>query len=357
VRAKKIAAVLSSAAVVALCLPGGAVAHGRLVQVAAGTSNGPTRRDTKATLTQTATLQGTHGYQVKFTLVDRTHLAVSASNRGSFPTGSSFAIYSLRSPQRGEVDEIRARIGHLGRIDVQFVPESVEKEPPFGASCHGDDTIVETGRYVGFLSFRGEHGYTRVRAHRAEGTIKREPPQACRRRTPPPKHDKVVEKEEAETVDKVENEERESDEVHLHGTAAGGAITFSASRMTAKFGHKEQTITNLLAGGSRSLGRIRLVSITLAFSDKGSTFVTPDPLHPTDEAILTATAPFSGSATFRRQPGQAASWTGNLKAELPGFGVVPLTGPGVHASLCLPSTCETRSVFSARRPASVAGLG
>lgn len=348
-----IAAVLASAAVVAFCLPGGAVAHGRLVQVAGRTS--PTHRGTKATLTQTATLQGTGGYKVKFTLVDRTRLAVSASNRGKFPTGSSFAIYSLRSPQRGEADAIRARIGNLGRIDVRFVPESVEKEPPFGASCHGGDTIVETGRYVGFLSFRGEHGYTHVRARQAEGTIKREPPRACRRQQAP-KHDKVVEKEEAETVDKVENEERESDHVQLHATADGGAIYFSASRLTADFGDKKQTITNLLAGGSRSLGRVHLVSVALAFSDKGSTFATPDQLDPTDEVVLTPTAPFSGSATFRRQPGQAASWTGNLKAELPGFGAVPLAGPGVHVSVCLPSTCGASSAFSAPRPASGTGV-
>jgi hypothetical protein len=347
VRAKAIAAVLASAAVVVLSMPGGALAHGRLAQGAGGTGKGPTRRGPKGTLTQTATLQGTNGYKVKFTLVDRTHFAVSASDRGRFRNGSSFAVYSLRAPQRGEVDGIKARIGHLGRIDVRFVPESVERKPPFESTCPGPDTIVETGRYVGFLSFHGEHGYTRVQAHQAEGTIKREPARVCHRRKPP-KHDRSVENDEAESVDKPEGEEQESGAVRLHGSAGGGAIYFSASRGTAAFADKKRTITSLLAGGSRSLGRIRLVSVALAFSEKGSTFVTPDPLHPADEAILTPNAPFSGSATFRRESGQEASWTGDLKVELPGFGTVPLAGPGAHASLCQPSTCEASSVFSAR---------
>jgi hypothetical protein len=355
VRAKAIAAVLALAAVTVLCLPGGALAHGRPTQVAGGTGNGPTRRGAKGTVTQTATLRGTHGFKVKFTLVDRNHLAVSASDRGRFPTGSSFALYSLRAPQRGEVDRIKARIGHLGRIDVRFIPESVERKPPFGSSCRGPDTVVETGRYVGFLSFHGEHGYTRVQAHEAGGTTERAPPRICHHRKAP-KHDKRVEREEAGTVGKVEDDESESDEVELHGSAGGGAIYFIASRMTVNRGHKEQTISSLLAGGGRSLGRIRMLSFVLAYSDKGSSFVTPDPLHPTDEMILTPAAPFSGSATFRRQPGQTASWNGNLKVELPGFGAIRLAGPGVHASLCPPSTCETSSVFSAPRPAWGPGL-
>jgi hypothetical protein len=36
------------------------------------------------------------------------------------------------------------------------------------------------GRFVGLIVFRGERGYTRVRAHRAFGAIARTPALTCR---------------------------------------------------------------------------------------------------------------------------------------------------------------------------------
>jgi hypothetical protein len=51
-------------------------------------------------------------------------------------------------------------------------------------------------------------------------------------------------------------------------------------------------------------------------------------------ATLRASAPFSGSATYRRQPGTPPSWLGSLAVEMPGEGALPLAGPGFHAALC-----------------------
>jgi hypothetical protein len=52
VRAKTIAAVLASAAIVVLCLPSGAFARGELVQIAGGSGTGPARRPGQARVTQ-----------------------------------------------------------------------------------------------------------------------------------------------------------------------------------------------------------------------------------------------------------------------------------------------------------------
>ncbi|HVX33681.1 MAG TPA: hypothetical protein VHA80_11135, partial [Solirubrobacterales bacterium] len=47
----------------------------------------------------------------------------------------------------------------------------------------------------------------------------------------------------------------------------------------------------------------------------------------------------SGSATFSDETMKAPGWVGNLKVDLPGFGVVPLTGHGVRASMCEGFSC------------------
>lgn len=51
-------------------------------------------------------------------------------------------------------------------------------------------------------------------------------------------------------------------------------------------------------------------------------------------AMLSASAPFSGSASYRKRPGAAPSWLGSLAVEIPGEGTLPLAGPDFHAIAC-----------------------
>ncbi|HEV7483044.1 MAG TPA: hypothetical protein VGO13_08085 [Solirubrobacterales bacterium] len=50
-------------------------------------------------------------------------------------------------------------------------------------------------------------------------------------------------------------------------------------------------------------------------------------------AALAPPAPFAGHAAFRRGAPAASRWSGNLTVDLPGRSDVPLTGPGVGATL------------------------
>jgi hypothetical protein len=50
-------------------------------------------------------------------------------------------------------------------------------------------------------------------------------------------------------------------------------------------------------------------------------------------ATLTPAAPFFGGATFRRGAAPANRWTGTLTIDLPGRSDLPLTGPGIAATL------------------------
>ena len=56
-----------------------------------------------------------------------------------------------------------------------------------------------------------------------------------------------------------------------------------------------------------------------------------DPLLRT--ATLAPPAPFSGRASFHRGAVLENRWTGNLAIDFPGRSNVPLTGPGIGASL------------------------
>lgn len=63
----------------------------------------------------------------------------------------------------------------------------------------------------------------------------------------------------------------------------------------------------------------------------GTTAFEYDPLLRT--ATLAPPTPFSGAASFHRGAPPANRWTGNLTVDLPGRSNVPLTGPGVGATL------------------------
>ena len=51
-------------------------------------------------------------------------------------------------------------------------------------------------------------------------------------------------------------------------------------------------------------------------------------------ATVEPPAPFVGSAAFSQSSGLPAAWSGSLAVELPGGGIVPLTGPDFGAALC-----------------------
>jgi hypothetical protein len=135
--------------------------------------------------------------------------------------------------------------------------------------------------------------------------------------------------------------------VRLSATARGGRVTLSASKTVLKEKHaKPLTITNLVVSGRRQRGRIEEQNAAGYIFGKGSIFLVPNRKRPSSEGVLEPPAPFSGSATFRRHPTKAPTWTGDLKIDLPGFGPVRLAGPGTHASMCDGIACQLRGLLS-----------
>ncbi len=340
-RAKAIAAFLATSALVVLLLPPTAAAKPK-----------PASRQQRPEVTAELALFGTHGFEINLAAKNRRRLALSASRVGAPPGAAGFnavgATYTLDARQPRGSDSIVSRIGRLGRIDVRFVPHKVRREkPPQG--CRGDPILIVEGHYVGLIAFHGEDGYTQVRAHRAPGTITHTPSLRCAPEKAPnlkrlkrkleklekAKGGKESAQEEAEAL-----EEDESLSVKLTATARDHRVILKATKAVIKEkGEKGFALTNFIAIANRRRGRIKETSAAGVLLEKGATFLIPNRRAPTHEAVLKPSGPFTGSATFRRHRAKPPTWTGDLKVDLPGFGLVRLAGPGTHASLCDTTAC------------------
>jgi hypothetical protein len=127
--------------------------------------------------------------------------------------------------------------------------------------------------------------------------------------------------------------------LELKAKTKSPAVAFEASRLSAAPKGKELVIDTFAAVASRDRGRIHEEAIAAALLVRGPYFKVPDLTHPAAEVLIEPPAPFLGSATFRRESADQVSWDGNLRVELPGFGLVPLAGAGADATLCADSGC------------------
>ncbi len=245
-RAKSIAALLASAAIVALlCLPGAVLAQ-RTPRSPKG--RGGSGGSASSLLTQELELRGSNGYKIRVTLLNREDLSIEASNinlkKGTFGVVS----YELTAPQKSGSDDIDARIGNLGRVRLRFVGEGPKREKP---ACKGGERVTETGHYVGSISFRGKDGFTQARAHRVKGTVESEMGRTCS-----PGQFGFVSGQATTKPGKGSNEKasellgQEENEGQLTALLQGSDVTFSAVKSNLTFKKKEIRSTNyfVLAG-------------------------------------------------------------------------------------------------------------
>jgi hypothetical protein len=260
------------------------------------------------------TVRGSHGY--KFTVSGQTGTRVGVVEvSADGPKGDVQYIGS------GKVtaDAIRARIGRLGRIAVQFEPSGRERRVKVPKKCLKERPPVVTsrlGHFVGTIEFRGERGYTSVKADGAAGGIG--DPLA---NTP--------KKLQCESHESEAQSERELESVQFSGEPAKGKIALGVSHLSgnsllpsASRSLPKDDDYLFLALGSEKVDGLTIIRSAGAFGGtKNFTF---------DEALTAATvtppAPFTGTGAFVRNPDGSTSWTGSLAVRLPGLGTVSLTG-------------------------------
>ncbi len=326
-RAKAIGPLLGAATVVALLIPGAAGAKPSAPRPAS-------RGGSKLEVNEQFKAEGTHNFMLSVSLAEHRLLNVTAEAPAGHSGGIQEAVYTLPAPQSGHSDDIKARIGNLGKIDVHFVAESTKKSAANLPGCTGGEATTESGQFVGQISFHGERGYTEVDAAHGAGTVTTETPLKCKHAKESPREKAALEKEEAASGAKVE-------QLRLEAIAGHGKVRFGADRTEAKAKGKTKIFSTFTAVAARSRGKLHELSLVLMLFEPPSSFLSPQPEFPTRAATIAPPAPFSGTGTFTREPGKAASWSGNLRVELPGFGPVPLAASDSRASMCEQPGCPT----------------
>jgi hypothetical protein len=330
VKARGNAALAATIAIVALLLPAAAMARAT-----------PFSRGGNPTVVARLAFRGTNGYGIEVNLVNRRQLSVSASVKKR--SGLLLTNYSLTAPQAPGSDDVKASLGKLGRIDVHFVRESVMRRKPDVPVCKGVKNTVETGRFVGLIEFRGDRDYTRARVTHARGSVVIEPPPSCRHQAQHKPHQRGrVEALERSAQTAPNKAAGEAHIVELNAMTSAPPVVFQAQQASLPERVKGlgKNISNFFAAASRDRGRIKESSAALNLLVSGPYFKVPDLEHLTSEAILEPPQPFLGSATFRRESATRTSWEGDLRVDLPGFGVVRLAGPDSEATMCADSGCH-----------------
>ena len=304
----------------AICLVGLGLA---LLAMPQGAAAEPGFYVSKPSHLKTLGVAGSNGYRVEVFSLDSRHLYLLASrfrirlDQRAIGTLSASYRFPARTTRSGG---IRASLGSLGRISLDFQPSGPPKINDEGSGCKGRDPIEQDGRFVGILKFRGERGFTTVKAASIKGTVARSFRQVCRR--------PLSEGRGGRTRPSV---------VSLGAYAKGDATKPSFGVYESlSHGVREPQFSATLneRRGPIEIARTASTQVadraTFAFSAPGTDPVT---------ASVAPPFPFSGSASFERTSDGAPTWAGDLAVELPGIGTAPLTGPTYTAKLCRSLAC------------------
>lgn len=243
-------------------------------------------------------LPSSNGYHIKFE-AQSAGSSLNTGRRGRSRQGETAIIgatvvhgnaYSTyMAPGRLRRNRIRGRLGVFGRLHVRFVAR--KRRTVAVSGCTGS-MLKLTGIFVGVIRFRGEHRYTRLRAHSARGYVER------------PKHLRCHTSIKALRRDSPHGAE-------LHAQTPRGLVQFTA----LSGGRRDEP---LIVANLFDL-RARVSIFRFALAPQGTFTFNAD----LSRADVAAQGPFDGSADFARPD----SWAGDLTVSFPGAPDVPLTGP------------------------------
>jgi hypothetical protein len=255
-----------------------------------------------ASQTEEFQLKGSDGFSI----------AVSAGGRQVSLTakkGGSSATYSVRGIASSK--RIKARFAGLGLVSVLFRPSGQAHRMAAAENCSGEAGFVQPGKFVGKIEFEGEQAYTTVRASKAKGKETFARKQVC------PKEAGEAGSPFSLTA--------------LTAVSSSDGVAFVALRLTRG---TQQTSGFSGFGGTifESVGRLAITR-SIEASAGISAFATSGSGREITSATIAPPSPFTGSATYEKQKGSPATWTGALAGTFLGRGEVSLAGPAFIAEI------------------------
>lgn len=271
------------------------------------------------------TLPGSNGYAISLRTSGHDEIEVEASKGGVSAMYKAAAHVTHR--------RIEADLGSLGRISVRF-DGRIDPPAPTPISlweCKGRTSIRESGRFHGSIRFSGEQGFTRVRATQARGTVTKNFRRVCR-----------FAAWIRALVGALGGSDRADDDLGFPITVGVAGSKTGGKRVSLRTVGLEGPRRGIRPGqfigfGSADLrerqGRISILRSAVVELDRRSVLLGDKGLEPRAAAVSLA-KPFSGEATYAKEPGTISTWSGSLSVWLPGIGAVPLAGPGFVAAIC-----------------------
>lgn len=259
-----------------------------------------------------AEVRGSNGYHVELKVFSGLFFvtASKATQRVTEEVTYFFFGSKLRD------DRLRAHLPGVGRIDLRFREQSRSREDP-APNCKGAGELTRQGNFRGRIKLSGEHGFTQVDVRAVHGEIVDEPKQVCRRN--------------GRAQSSADTQEALLRAVVPRGK---GILEFSA----LEWGSNLDGFPNVFGGRLiRQRGPMFVINSAYGLTEDSEALTLDRP--PLSGSVVPP-KPFTGTATFQREPGGTFTWLGDLAAELPGVGPVKLAGPAFKAEACLGRKCK-----------------
>jgi hypothetical protein len=206
---------------------------------------------------------------------------------------------SYRVHGRVRNGRIHARFGRRGVLSMRFVssgPFSPTTEPQ--GDCHGRPAEVREGIFNGAFRWRGEGGFSSASTHDVRGISVRTYREVCKGETAATGRDEVapplLRARSASATQAIREVEVFSAPSEV-GQLVGRVVETKSGL------HVERTVFSLLS------------DMGVQTDSEGN-------------VIVRAAGAFRGLAEFRADPGEAERWRGDLEADFPGRGFLPLAG-------------------------------
>lgn len=259
-----------------------------------------------------AQVRGSNGYRLAISVFSG--LFTVTASKATEKAAEQVLYYLFNGQLRN--DRMRAHLPGVGGIDLHFHERSRSRENP-AHNCKGPGALVRRGIFQGRFKLTGERAYTRVDVRAIHGEIVDEPRQVCRR-----------------TGRARASAGAQEELLRAEVPRGRGTLEFSAIEWGSYFGSLPDVFAARLI---RQRGQMFVFNSIYGFTRNPEAIALDRP--PLSGSVIPP-KPFTGTATFQRQPGGIFTWLGDLTAELPGVGPVKLAGPDFSAEACLGRSCK-----------------